>query len=91
MSAIIQQARDSTAAYLRTSAKDALAVIRDQLDPEERSLLLLRVERKLPWKEIAAVMAEEGMPAGEAALRKRFERLRDKLHRLFREHGLRPQ
>jgi RNA polymerase sigma-70 factor, ECF subfamily len=81
--------RESTAVYLRTAAKDRWAELRDSLDREERSLLLLRIERKLPWKEVAAVMAEDGTPAAEAALRKRFERLRAKLRRLFKEHGLR--
>jgi RNA polymerase sigma-70 factor (ECF subfamily) len=89
-SAIVQHARDSTAAFLKTEAKDRLAVIRDALDPEERSLLLLRMEQQLPWRNVAAIMADEGQPASEAALRKRFERLREKLRTLFKDHGLRP-
>jgi RNA polymerase sigma-70 factor (ECF subfamily) len=83
-SAIVQQARDSTAAFLRTEAKDKLAQVRDALDPEDRSLLLLRMEHQLPWREVAAIMAEEGQPASEAALRKRFERLRERLRTLLR-------
>jgi RNA polymerase sigma-70 factor (ECF subfamily) len=86
---VAEEVRISTAAYLRTQARDRFAELRAQLDPEERSLLLLRVERRLSWKEVAAIMAEDGTPAAEAALRKRFERLRARLRQLFEEHGLR--
>ena len=89
ISRVAAEVRDSTPIYLRTDAKDRWATLRAELDPEERSLLLLRIERRLPWKEVAAVMAEDGTPAAEAALRKRFARLRTKLRRLFEEHGLR--
>jgi len=90
LSQLVLAVRESTASYLRTGARDRWAKLRESLDPEERSLLLLRIERRLPWKEVVAVMADEGTPAAEAALRKRFERLRVKLRQLFKEHGLRP-
>jgi RNA polymerase sigma-70 factor (ECF subfamily) len=86
---VADEVRASTAAYLRTQARDRFAEVREQLDAEERSLLLLRVERRLSWKEVAAIMAEDGTPPAEAALRKRFERLRVRLRRLFEEKGLR--
>jgi RNA polymerase sigma-70 factor (ECF subfamily) len=89
LAAIADEVRVSTAAFLRTQARDRFAELRAKLDPEERSLLLLRIERRLPWKEVAAIMAEDGTPAAEAALRKRFERLRVRLRRLFEEQGLR--
>jgi RNA polymerase sigma-70 factor (ECF subfamily) len=89
LSQVVAEVRETTAAWLRTAAKDRWAGLRESLDAEERSLLLLRIERKMSWKQIAEVMAEDGTPTAEAALRKRFERLRTKLHRLFKEHGLR--
>jgi RNA polymerase sigma-70 factor (ECF subfamily) len=89
LSQVAAEVRETTAAWLRTAAKDRWAELREKLDDEERSLLLLRIERKMSWKQIATVMAEDGAPAAEAALRKRFERLRTKLHLLFKEHGLR--
>jgi len=89
LSQVEAQVRETTAAYLRTETKDRWAKLREDLDAEERSLLLLRIERRLPWKDIAAVMADEPTGATEAALRKRFERMRVKLHRLVKEHGLR--
>ena len=45
---------------------DKLAEIRASLEPEERSLLLLRAESRLSWREIADVMAEAGEPIEHA-------------------------
>jgi len=59
--------------------------LRGALEPAEQSLLVLRVDRRLSWREVAEVMAAaEGRPLDEAALRKRFERIKDKLARLAR-------
>jgi len=65
-----------------------LMKIRAELGPEEQTLLVLRLDRGLPWEEIAEVLAEEGKPADQAALRKRFERLKSKIARMAREQGL---
>ena len=59
--------------------------VRDQLDDLERALLVLRIDRGLFWIEIAEVLAEDGAAVGEAALRKRFERLKTKLRQLLAE------
>ncbi|MFO0581882.1 MAG: sigma-70 family RNA polymerase sigma factor [Anaeromyxobacter sp.] len=59
--------------------KERLARLRERLSPEERTLLVLRVDRELDWVEVAAALAAGGKPAGIAALRKRFERLKDRL------------
>lgn len=57
--------------------------LRRALGPEEQSLLVLRLDRRLSWREVAEVMsAEGGRPLDEAALRKRFERIKEKLARL---------
>jgi RNA polymerase sigma-70 factor (ECF subfamily) len=37
---------------------------------------------------VAQVLSTEGTPVAAAALRKRFERLKDKLARLAKEQGL---
>lgn len=62
--------------------------LRQHLGPEEQTLLVLRVDRQLSWKEVAQVMAGEGDPVDAATLRKRFERLKDKLAQLARAKGL---
>ena len=66
----------------------ALERLKEQLEPEEQTLLTLRVDRQLSWREVADILAEEGATVDEAALRKRFERLKDKLARAAREGGL---
>lgn len=87
---IAEQVRSSTLVHLRTEAKDKLAQVREQLDPDDRTLLVLRIDRRLAWTEIARVMAGEEMPEAElkafsAALRKRFERAKDRLRKLIAE------
>lgn len=68
---------------------DRMQEIRARLDPDEQTLLILRVSRGLSWREVAHVLsAEAGEPTSEAALRKRFERLKEKLGILAREGGL---
>jgi RNA polymerase sigma-70 factor (ECF subfamily) len=70
------------------SRQDRLARLRATLDPEDQTLLVLRLDRELEWEEIATVLQGEGEAVGAAALRKRFERLKDRLARLARDEGL---
>jgi RNA polymerase sigma-70 factor (ECF subfamily) len=73
----------------RTEVKDEFRVLRDQLDPDEHELLLLRLDRGLSWKEIAQIVGGDGdLDARAAALRKRFERAKQRLKKLAIEHGL---
>ncbi len=66
-----------------------LAALREALEADERTLLILRVDRKLSWREVAEVLAEQGQaPADEVALRQRFHRIRDKLGKMARQAGL---
>ena len=62
--------------------------LREALDPEEQTLLILRLDKELPWEEVAHVFSGRGEPVASAALRKRFERLKDKLSRLAKDQGL---
>jgi len=82
MEAIVQEVRSSTAAHLKKETSDQLAKIRSQLDFEEQTLLVLRVDRDLAWNEIAEIMSEHGKAIDAAALRKRFERLKVKIREL---------
>ncbi len=66
-----------------------LAALRAELDPDERTVLILRLDRGLSWREVAEVLAAQGeAPPDEAALRKRFERIKDKLGKKARQAGL---
>jgi RNA polymerase sigma-70 factor (ECF subfamily) len=71
-----------------SSRTDRLRLLRASLDPEDRTLLALRIDRALEWDEVAAVLSTDASPVNAAALRKRFERLKAKLARLAREQGL---
>ena len=62
--------------------------LREALSDEEQSLLTLRVDQEFSWEEIAEVFSKEGEKIEPAALRKRFERLKERLTLLAREQGL---
>jgi RNA polymerase sigma-70 factor (ECF subfamily) len=65
-----------------------LATLRAELSDEEQTLLVLRVDQELAWEEIAEVLATpEGRP-DSATLRKRFERMKERLAKLARDRGL---
>ena len=68
---------------------DRLAKLRESLQADEQTLLILRVDKGLSWKEVAQVLAEsEDAPPDVGALRKRFERLKERLLRLAEKEGL---
>lgn len=91
---LVELARTRTQPWLRTDVKDRFKALRDALDPDDRSLLVLRVDRGLSWEEVARVML--GLEAPEAAsltretdrLRKRYQLLKDELRRRAREAGI---
>jgi RNA polymerase sigma-70 factor (ECF subfamily) len=65
-----------------------LARLRAALTPEEQTLVTLRIDRELPWRDIAIILAKDGESPNEAALRKRFERLKIRLRAMAIEEGL---
>ncbi len=67
---------------------DALARLREELPPEDRTLLALRVGRQMRWDEVRTILAAAGDRISAVALRKRFERLKRRLAALARERGL---
>lgn len=81
--------RTVTLEIQRTEVKDEFRVLREQLDPEEHEILLLRLERGLAWKDIARILGgDDQIDARASALRKRFERAKQRLKKLAIEHGL---
>lgn len=95
ISKIADRVRSSTINYLRSEVKEKVQQIRDTLDPDDQTLLILRVDRNLAWNEVAEIMLGEDEPHSSdaisrksAALRKRFERLKEDLKRLAKEHQL---
>ncbi|MDQ3341920.1 MAG: sigma-70 family RNA polymerase sigma factor, partial [Myxococcota bacterium] len=81
--------RTATLDIQRTEVKDGFRILREQLDPEEHELLLLRLDRELSWKEIARITGGDAdVDSRAATLRKRFERAKERLKKLALEHGL---
>jgi RNA polymerase sigma-70 factor (ECF subfamily) len=87
-SAIAEQVRSRTAPFKRTEVKDGIAKLRDSLDPDDQTLLFLRVDQGLSWNDVAAVLSEQGEAVEVAAIRKRFERAKARLRKLAEEHGI---
>jgi RNA polymerase sigma-70 factor (ECF subfamily) len=78
----------STSTLRRDRESAALSRLRATLTPEEQSLLVLRVDQALPWEDVAHVLSGPEGQVDAAALRKRYERLKDRLARKAREEGL---
>lgn len=69
---------ESTAAsFTFTAARRKLEALRATLTPSEQTLLVLRLDRQMAWEDIALVLRA----SSAAALRKRFERLKERLRR----------
>ncbi|MCH9684116.1 MAG: sigma-70 family RNA polymerase sigma factor [Deltaproteobacteria bacterium] len=88
---IADRVRSSTAIHLKTESRTRLDEVRAALEPDDRTLLVLRIDRKLSWTQIATVLSDDGTTEGpalarEAArLRKRFERLKSKVVQSLKE------
>ena len=67
---------------------EQLARLREELATDDWLLLSLRLGRSLAWEEVAAALAAEGKRITPAALRKRFERLKERLAALAVARGL---
>ena len=80
-------AKQTTQASRRRKGAE-LDAIRATLDADDQNLLTLRLDQSLAWEEIAQVLSAAGAPASAAALRKRFERLKERIAVLARERGL---
>ena len=86
------EARSTTQGYLKSEVARRFTELRATLSPEEQELLVLRINERLTWEQIAKIQLEDSTPAEvkrEAArLRKRFQLVRERLRRLAHEQGL---
>ncbi len=88
---IIARIRTTTLARLHQEQKTRAQRIREKLSPDEQALLTLRLDRNLEWREIVHVLDDredlddETVAREAAALRKRFERLKERLKQLAAE------
>jgi RNA polymerase sigma-70 factor (ECF subfamily) len=92
---LAEEVRSTTAAYLKSNTRSQFAALRDALSTEENLLLILRLERELSWIDIVRVCdpagserSDEELKDEAARLRKRFQRLRQRLREQARSVGL---
>ena len=99
LSELAERVRSETAVALQTRTRNRIVELREQLPIGDQMLLMLRVNRGLPWLDIARIMASSSVDAAidlptetlttEASrLRKRFQKAKEKLRRLATEAGL---
>ncbi len=99
LDSLVADARSRTAPWLRTDVKDRWHALREALDPDDQTLLVLlvllvlRVDRDLSWSDLARVIhgSDDPDPAEltreTAQVRKRFRLLKDELRKRARELG----
>ncbi len=95
LSELEAQVRTETLTFLRTERMSKLAALRASLPERERELLMLRVDRRLAWQDLARVLADEGELESEvelkkraARLRKQFQALKERLRAAAKHEGL---
>jgi RNA polymerase sigma-70 factor (ECF subfamily) len=95
---VVAAVRTETLSALRTEKRSKLEALRDELPVDDRTLLILRVDRSLKWEDIARAFlpdpdrqTEEQLRREAARLRKRFQLVRQRLTDRAREEGLLPK
>ncbi len=69
--------------------REQLRKLAATLTAEEQALLFLRLDRELSWDDCAEILSEgDGPEVTAIALRKRYERLKEKLGRMAKDEGL---
>jgi RNA polymerase sigma-70 factor (ECF subfamily) len=93
-----QRQRTDTQPWQRTAVKERFRALRERLEPHERMLLMLRVDQRQPWTEIARVMSDpdepmtrEALNRRATALRQQFQRVKARLRALAIEQGVIPR
>lgn len=64
----VQERRSSTAPCLRTEVKRRMRALRSRLPTDDQTLLVLRIDKGLPWKELAVIFSGEGDAMEEAEM-----------------------
>src|SRR4051812_5315954 len=87
LDALIVRMRTTTLAKLDKPGTTRAERLRARLSPDEQMLLTLRLDRELDWRAIARVLTDaeriddDAVTREAAGLRKRFERIKEKLKR----------
>ncbi len=76
--------------------RNRFAELRSELEPDDRALLLLRIDQRLSWLDCARALREDteaplddaSLKRDAARLRKQFQTLKDRLYEMGRSEGL---
>ena len=94
LSELVERVRSATQIHQRTEVKDRVRALREQLDPDDQMLLILRVDRGMAWRDLAIAMAgdadldDTAIDREAARLRKAFERVKTELKAMAEKEGL---
>jgi RNA polymerase sigma-70 factor (ECF subfamily) len=72
--------RVRSAAYLSSGVQSKIAEIREELDEDDRAILVLRIDRAMSWNDVARVvegeLAEADVATAAARMRQRFQAIK---------------
>ena len=91
---ILARTRSRTSPWLQTELKEKVRALRESLSPEDRTILVLRVDRGLAWEDVARVILGDDIPDDKVLARevarvtKRYQLIKDQLRKRARETGL---
>jgi RNA polymerase sigma-70 factor (ECF subfamily) len=95
LSQMVEAIRTRTALHARTEVKSRLRELREQLPEDDQALLVLRVDQRLSWKDLAVVLHDGETAPSDAELevlanrmRQRFETVKARLKKLVEAEGL---
>jgi RNA polymerase sigma-70 factor (ECF subfamily) len=94
LSMLVDRVRSATHIYQRTDVKSRMRELRDRLDQDDQMLLVLRVDRNMPWRDLAIAMSgnieldRTALDREAARLRKAFERLKAELRKMAEAEGI---
>ena len=95
LSEIEGRIRTATRTSARTETRNRIAQLRERLSLDDQTLLILRINRKLTWTEIAQVMFHEDEVTDDSVLerdavrlRKRYQTAKERLRKMALEAGL---
>jgi RNA polymerase sigma-70 factor (ECF subfamily) len=92
VSRLQQEVRLATLPHLRSETRTRFTALRESLPIEDQELLILRVDKRLDWKELARILGGEQLDESEltrtaSRLRKRFQVLKERLRERARKEG----
>lgn len=85
--------RTQTAPFQRSEVKAEIRTMIEALDPVDYEIMILRLDRRMAWKDIARATSDDELAASAldqraASCRKRYERIKEQLKMSATERGL---